>query len=177
MLHSLIIVLNSWPTEVVWLIQLVCCYIALLLMLRWFGFTGVYVFIAIVIIAANIEVLKVVHFSLLTHPVALGTVFFSSAYLATDILTEYYGAEVARRGILMGFAGSILMLLCMSLGLGFKPLTHAQAVASHVWYAGKIQNSLLTIFNPTLGIVSASLISYLIITRNKKIKLIFFKKA
>jgi len=130
-------------------------------MLRIFGSPGLFVFISVMIIAANIEVLKIVKFSLLSHPAALGTVFFAAAFWATDVLTEYYGPRVARYGILIGFAGAIIMIGAMTLSLGFRPLTALQISQNHLNYATKIQASLLTIFNRTPAIIAASLISYL----------------
>jgi len=145
-----------------WGIQLVCAYIALLLMMRFFAAAGLYIFIVIMIVAANIEVLKVVQFSLMVHPIALGTIFFAAAFWAVDVLTEYYGAQVARKAILIGFMGSLLMLMCMILGLGFKPLSPAQIIKFHLSEAPQIQNSLLSIFNSTPALLLASLTSYLI---------------
>jgi len=145
-----------------WCIQLICAYIALLCLMRFFAATGLYVFIVVMIVAANIEVLKVVQFSLMIHPIALGTIFFAAAFWAVDVLTEYYGARVARRAILIGFIGSLLMLMCMILGLGFKPLNPAQIAKFHLSEAPQIQSSLLTIFNCTPALLLSSLTSYLI---------------
>jgi len=159
-MEHFIILLNTLPTDLMWLIQLVICYAALLLMLRFFSYTGLYVFIAIAIIAGNIEVLKIVKFSVLTDPIALGTVFVSSAYLATDIITEYFGAAYARKGILLGFASAILMLTFMVLTLGFHPLTpHYGSLFIRTEH---IQQSLLYLFTPTFALLSASLFSYLL---------------
>lgn len=145
-----------------WFIQLLCSYLALLLMMRLFAAAGLQVFVVIMIVAANIEVLKVVKFTMLIHPIALGTIFFAAAFWAVDVLTEYYGAPAARKAILIGFFGSLLMLMCMILGLGFKPLDPTQIMKFHLSEAPQIQNSLLTIFNFTPVLLLASLTSYLI---------------
>ena len=160
-MNELIIYLNSIPTEIMWFVQLASCYIVLLLMLRFFGKAGMFVFIAISVIAANIEVLKVAKFAMFSHPIALGTIFFSFAFLATDVLTEYYGAKVARRAILIGFAGALLMLLFMTLELSFKPLTAGQSAHFNVLNQASLQSSLLTIFSTTPALITASLFSYL----------------
>jgi len=154
--------LNHFSTETMWLLQLAFAYCALLLLLRLFSTSGIYVYIAVMIIAANIEILKVVNFAFFEHPIALGTIFYSAAYIASDILTEYYGAHAARKGILIGFAGSILMLACMLLAMGFRPLTALEASHSGIFTAGKTQADLITVFTPTFAILTASLTSYLI---------------
>ena len=61
-----------------------------------FGEIGLYIYSAIAIIVANIQVLKLVKFSFFSEPIALGTVLFASTFLCTDILAEYYGAKKAR---------------------------------------------------------------------------------
>ena len=106
--------LNLLSPETMWFAQLICAYAALLIMMRFFAAAGLYTFIVIMIVAANIEVLKVVQFPGLIHPIALGTIFFAAAFWAVDVLTEYYGAASARKAILIGFMGSLLMLMCIT---------------------------------------------------------------
>ncbi len=133
----------------------------LLAMLRLFGFAGLFVFISVMVIAANIEVLKVVQFHLLAYPIALGTVFYASIYWATDILTEYYSPKIARLGILCGFAGAVLFIIAIILCLGFQPLANMHLTRFYL-QDKTLQASLLNIFGPVTSVLAASLISYLI---------------
>ena len=94
---------HSLPPEAIWLTLLIFSFATILVMLRIFGAAGLYVYIAISIIAANVQVLKAVKFSIFDTPVALGTILYATAYLCTDILNEFYGSKAARKSIYMGF--------------------------------------------------------------------------
>lgn len=160
-INTIVTLLNSFPIELMWVIQIIVCYIMLLVMLRLFGFAGLYVFIATMIIAANIEVLKVVQFRMFAYPIALGTVFYAAIFWATDILTEYYNAKIARRGILCGFAGAVLLIAAITLCLGFRPLADMN-ISRFYLQDQTLQSSLFNIFGPMTRILAASLVSYLI---------------
>jgi len=68
--------LNSLPVISIWLFQIVFCYLCILLSLKFFGKVGIYVYVSIAIILANIQVLKVVEFPFFPEPMALGTILF-----------------------------------------------------------------------------------------------------
>ncbi len=145
--------LNQLPPEFIWVMHLGICYGAVLLMMRLFGAAGLYTYIAIAIISANIEVLKIVQLNFFPEPIALGTILFTSAYLAVDILVEYYHAAQARKAILIGFASMLLMLVFMMLLIGFRPMQmQSQSV---------LQNDLVLLFSPAPVLFASSLISYL----------------
>ena len=99
MLTDLVAWMNGLPPEAMLVIEMVVCFTLIPIMLRLFGPAGMFVYIAIGIVGANIQVLKAVKFSFYSDPTALGTVLFASSYLCTDVLTEYYGRAAARRGI------------------------------------------------------------------------------
>src|ERR1700690_1699391 len=98
---------------------LLVCIICILLFLRLFGFVGLYIYNAVIVVAVSIQVLKTSTFAFSPEPVALGTVAFATAYLVSDILTEHYGAKVARKGVWLSFVGQILMTLMMVMTLGY----------------------------------------------------------
>lgn len=161
-MQPLILYLNSLPPEAVWILQLLFCYCSALIMLRLFGASGLYVFIGVVVIAANIDVLKVVQFSLFSEPVPLGTVLFTSTFLAVDILTQYYGPEYGKRGIQFGFAAMILMSINMTIALGFHPIGAHQAIQARLPEAYPMQTHMFALFSPALGLLIASLTSFFI---------------
>ena len=86
-----------------WLVFLLFCLCTILIFLKLFGEVGIYIYTVVAIIGANIQVLKIVDFPFFNSPIALGTILFSTTFLATDILSEYYGAKLARKNILIGF--------------------------------------------------------------------------
>ena len=153
-------------TEVVWFIMLILCFLSILIFLRLFGYVGLYVYSAIAIIAANIQVLKQANFNFFSSinekiipfyepsPIALGTILFASTFLCTDILSEYYGKEKARKNVLIGFCSFFLMTILMLVTIGIQP-------AEDEWVS-MVQESLAILFTPMTSIFVASMIAYLI---------------
>ena len=94
--EKFVTIYNSLTPIYTWIVFLFFCFLSVLIFLKLFGEVGLYVYTVIAIIAANIQVLKLVKFSFFSEPIALGTVLFASTFLCTDILAEYYGAKKAR---------------------------------------------------------------------------------
>jgi len=152
--------MHRLPPEAIWGILLVACFASIILLLRLFGAIGLYVYMAIGVIAANIQVLKVVQFSLLPEPVALGTVIFSTIFLCTDILAEYYCAKTARNGVYLSMLGMFLMTLFMHITLGFRPLDPATAPEGLQW-ALPAHDNISAIFTPAPALFLAGVVSFL----------------
>ena len=148
---DLTISLNSLSTELMWLVMLLFCFFSILIFLRLFGYVGIFIYSALAVIAANIQVLKTVDFFYSPEPVALGTILFASTFLCTDILSEYYGKDKARTNILIGFCAFLFMTILMVITIGFKPSTQD-------W----VQESLSNVFTPMTRFFIASMIAYLI---------------
>tara|TARA_B100001123_G_C15187813_1_gene978040 strand:- start:511 stop:1290 length:780 start_codon:yes stop_codon:yes gene_type:complete len=147
--EKFVIIYNSIPTDFAWIFFIFFCYTTILIFLKFFGAAGLYIFSVIAIIVANIQLLKLVKFSFFLDPIPLGTVLFASTFLCTDILTEHYGPIKARKNVLIGFSGFLLMTLLMLFTLGFSPVDI------------KIQNTLSSIFLPLPIFFAASMIAYL----------------
>ncbi len=158
--ENLIIFLNHWPPESVWILMLGTCFTAIVLLYRLFGAAGLYLYIVVAIIGANIQVLKAIQFSFYPEPVALGTALFASTYLATDILAERYGAKAARLGIWLGFSGFLLFNILMLLTLAFAPLTEDHAGETMKW-ALPYHDYMIALFMPQSALFMASMIAYL----------------
>ena len=101
--EKFVIIYNSFAPIYTWIVFLLFCFFSVLIFLKLFGEVGLYVYSVIAIIAANIQVLKLVKFSFFSEPIALGTVLFASTFLCTDILAEYYGTKKARINVLIRF--------------------------------------------------------------------------
>ncbi len=164
--QNIINLISNQNTEVVWFIMLILCFLSILVFLRLFGYVGLYVYSAIAIIAANIQVLKQANFNFFSSinekiipfyepsPIALGTILFASTFLCTDILSEYYGKEKARKNVLIGFCSFFLMTILMLVTIGIQP-------AEDEWVS-MVQESLAILFTPMTSIFIASMIAYLI---------------
>ncbi|NNG03402.1 MAG: queuosine precursor transporter [Inquilinus sp.] len=165
--------LQALPPEAVLLLLLLFCFLAILAMLRLFGEAGLYVYIVIAIIGANLQVMKQVQFPYLAEaggflhlpafgsPVALGTVLFSSTFLCTDILTEHFGRRVARRAVLIGFAGYLIWTGLVVLTLGFRPMTGAEAGEGLAWALGN-HDALAALYTPAPALFAAGMVAYLV---------------
>jgi uncharacterized integral membrane protein (TIGR00697 family) len=153
--------LQRLPPEAIWPLMLFWCFAFLIILHRLFGQAGIYVYIVAAILGANIQVLKAVKFSVFPNPVALGTILFSSTYLATDVLVERYGPAAARRGVLLGFVSYIFFTGAMLLTLAYAPLTPEQAGESMAW-ALPIHGHIEAIFLPSPALLVAGMAAYLV---------------
>ncbi len=142
--------LGSLNTFILWLIMLFFCFSSILIFLKIFGYVGLYVYSSLAVIIGNIQVLKTVDFFYSIEPVALGTVLFASTFLCTDILSEHYGREKAKKNVLIGFTSFLFMTIIMLITIGFKP-------SSNDW----VQESLTNVFTPMSRFFIASMIAYL----------------
>jgi len=120
----------------------------IILAYKLFGKNGLYAWVAMAVILANIQVMKTIEiFGLVT---ALGTVIYSSLFLVTDILNENHSKKDAQKSVWIGFFILITTTIIMQITLYFTPhesdllSPHIQAIFS---------------FLPRIAI--ASLIAYL----------------
>ncbi len=114
---------------------------------KLFGKTGLYVWVAISILYANIEVLLLVN--TFNVQMTLGNVIYGSTFLATDILNELYGSNSAKKAVKIGFFTSISMIILSQLTILYVPDVDDFA-----------RESFNTLFNVTPRIVLASSITY-----------------
>lgn len=159
---GVIALFNSWPPLVMLAVMVALAFGGLLVMFRLFGPAGIYAFIPVAVLGANVQVLKVVEFAFFPDPVALGTVLFASTFLATDILNEFYGSAAARKGVWIGFTTFLLWTLILIATLGFTPISGAQAEAAGVQGAVPVQAHMAALFTPAPALFIAGMAAYLI---------------
>lgn len=119
------------------------------LVFRVSGRDGLYAFVVAAVIIANIQVTKTVVLFGLTA--TLGNVLYGCMFLATDILSELFGAREARRCVWMGFAAMVLAVVWMQLALLYMPGPSDWA-----------HDSLSTIFGLMPRVAAGSLVAYLV---------------
>ncbi len=139
--------LATLSNEFLWLLLLLANFSAILLAYRFFGKLGLYIWIPIATILANIQVLKMV--DLFSIGVTLGNITYASSFLATDILSENYGEKSAKKAVCIGFFSLAATIIIMQIALMFKPNAF-----------DFIQESLQNIFAILPRIALASLIAY-----------------
>ena len=139
--------LSHLSNESLWLVLLLANFFAIIMSYRFFGKTGLYIWIPISTILANIQVLKMV--DLLSIGVTLGNITYASSFLVTDILSENYGKKAARKAVFIGFFSLAATVIIMNIALNFTPNEF-----------DFIQESLNNIFAILPRIAFASLIAY-----------------
>ena len=136
--------------ELLWILMLALNFACIMGMYVAFGKTGLYAWIAIAAILANVQVLKTVE--LFGFPATLGNILYAGSFLATDILSELHGKKDARRAIYIGFAAIIATTVFMQFALAFQ--------ASPDDFAHEHLSALFTILpRVTLGSIVAYVIS------------------
>ena len=133
--------------ELLFFITLLICFSMTLIFYKIFKKEGLFVWIAIATIIANIQTVKLVN--LFGIESALGTILYGSTFLATDILNEKYGKESAFKALKIGFISMIAMTILMTLSLIYIPSESDIA-----------NESLKLIFTLNIRITIASLIGF-----------------
>lgn len=97
--------------ELLFLVEMILVFVMVVLAKKFFGKEGLFIWIAIASILANIQVTKSIN--IFGISATLGNVLFSSNFLATDILTECYGMKEAKKGVYISLF-SIICYICIS---------------------------------------------------------------
>lgn len=135
--------------EAYWFVMLLLNFVAIMVAFRLWGRLGLYIWIPVSVIIANIQVTKtVVLFGL---EATLGNIVYATSFLATDILSECYGKRDAARAVGIGFFSLVVMTVLMNVALLFIPAS-----------SDFVQESLATIFGLMPRIALGSLVAYLI---------------
>lgn len=133
--------------ELLWLVMLAVNFGCILIAYRFFGRMGLYAWIPLAAVVANIQVIKLVEFFGITA--TLGNIVYASSFLVTDILSEIYGEKKAKKAVYIGLFSLLSMTILMNLALLFQPASDDFA-----------QESLITIFGFMPRLACASLIAY-----------------
>jgi len=138
-----------FKNELLWIILMLLNFGVVLLAYRFFGKLGLYSWIGVAVILANIQVLKTVElFGLVA---TLGNIIYGTTFLTTDILSEVYGKAAARKAVFIGFFSMLSMTAIMWVCLQFVPDASDFA-----------QSSLKTIFGVMPRIALGSLSAYMV---------------
>lgn len=121
----------------------------MILAYKLFGKTGLYVWTAVGVILANIQVMKTIQiFGLVT---AMGNVIYSSLFLVTDIINENHTKKDAQKAVWIGFFVLIATTIIMQISIQFIP-DETDFLSEHI----------TAIFSVLPRIAFASLVAYLI---------------
>lgn len=138
--------------EVLLVLSVLIIYGSELVFFKLFGKNGLYCFTSIATIAANIEVLIMVQaFGL---EMTLGNVLFASTFLVTDIVSELYGKEDAKKAVNLGIATSLVFIVFSQWWLLYTPAGSDFAMPA-----------MKTIFSNTPRLMIVSMVVYALVQR------------
>ncbi len=135
--------------EILFITEIILSFSGVLIAYKFFGKYGLFAWIAMNTIIANIEVVKCV--DMFTMPITLGNITFGSVFLATDILNEKYGRKIAQKGVFIGFFSLLTLTVFTQLDLLYIPNSEDFA-----------QKSMQTLFAITPRLCFGSMFAYLI---------------
>ncbi|RNB85657.1 queuosine precursor transporter [Brevibacillus panacihumi] len=90
-----------------------------LLCYRMFGRMGLYAWVGVATVLANIQVVKTIEMFGLV--MTLGNTIYASIYLTSDLLNEKYGEKAAKKAVWFGFFTLIATTIIMQLVILFDP--------------------------------------------------------
>lgn len=127
-------------------IEIIVLFSILLLCKKLFGKIGVIVWVSLATVLANIITAKNANiFGLST---AIGTVMFASTFLATDILSECYSKDDAKKAINIGLFSNVILIVSTQIALLYTP--------SEFDYAHEAMSTLFSL-NLRISIASAAM--------------------
>lgn len=135
--------------ELYWVIMILISFLGIILFYKLWGKTGLFVWLSIATITANIQTIKIVE--IFNIETALGTVLYGTTFLATDLLNEIYGNKIAKKGIMFAFASMVTVTILMSMSLIYTPSVNDIG-----------HNSLKEVFTFNVKVTLASILAFLI---------------
>ena len=138
--------------EILSLCTLIASFIAILIAVRFFGKSGLFVYTAIAVVASNLQVLKLTKYEFIDNPIALGTVIFATVFAVDNILTEYYGAEIATKNVWLSFFGYLFFAIIMEIAVLHPAVDCADCTNLHEEFS--------LLLSPSIVLLFSSLISY-----------------
>lgn len=105
--------------ELIALLFIIVNFCLVVLSYKLFGRKGLYAYIAMSVIAANIQVAKTT--TIFGIATTLGNTMFSGIFLATDLLSEKYGKKSAMTAVFIGFFMQLSFLIVTQFSLWFTP--------------------------------------------------------
>ena len=100
-------------------VNIVVTFSLVVLIEKLFKKEGLYVWVSIATILANLTVCKMI--DVFNFTTSLGNVIFASTFLATDIISEKYSAKEARKAVYLSMFAGITFIIITQLTLLFTP--------------------------------------------------------
>ena len=138
--------------EILWLLFALVNFGLIVAVYKLFGKTGLFAWIALGTVLANIQVMKSIDFTFGEFIIGatLGNIMYGTLFLVTDALGEKYGIKQAKKAVYIGFFSLIATVVIMRMAILFTPNE----------FGVDANNALVTLFVPMVRVMLASLIAY-----------------
>ena len=130
-------------------INIIITFSLVVLIEKIFKKEGLYVWLSIATILANITVCKMI--DVLSFTTSLGNVLFASTFLATDIMSEKYSKEDAKKGVFLSIFSGITFIIITQLTLLFIPSSD-----------DVVNPSMINLFSISIRTITASMFMFFI---------------
>ena len=155
-----------YRNELLWFLMLFLNFFSISYVYRTFGKVGLYAWVPISSILANLQVILLVN--LFGYETTLGNIMYAGGFLVTDILSENYGEKEARCAVKIGFVSMVVTAILMKIAVMFEP---SQVIESQANF-----ESLKLIFDFMPRILIAGLLAYGISQRHDVWAYAFWKR-
>ena len=132
---------------ILWMLMLLINFAFILYFYKKYGKNGLYAYLPVTIILAQIQVNKTIEIGGFTS--TLGNIMYGSSFLITDILSEKYGVKAAGKAVKIGLLTTIAATILFQLSVAFTPAPSDYS-----------QDAMKIIFGPISRFTIASLICY-----------------
>ncbi len=150
--------------ELLWFGQALLVLAGTVIVFRLFGRGGLMAYVVLNTILCNIEVVKIVELFGITS--TLGNAIYGATFLATDILSEFYGRKYSQRAVWLGFVSLLIMTAAMQFSILMIP-SPVDTASPHLEY----------IFKMMPRIAFASLAAYILAQTHDVWAFEFWKKV
>ena len=130
-------------------VNIIVTFTLVVLIEKLFKKEGLYVWLSIATILANLTVCKMI--DVFSFTTSLGNVLFASTFLATDIMSEKYSKKDAKRGVYISIFSGITFIIITQLTLLFIPSSD-----------DVVNDAMKTLFGISIRTISASMIMFFI---------------
>lgn len=135
--------------ELLFFVSIILSFSSVVLIAKYFGSKGLFAWIALLSVLANLIVAKQV--TIFGLEVTLGNILFSSTYLITDIISETYGLKTSKKAVIIGVLAECFFIGTTQIALLFTPNE-----------LDLVQASMANLFSMSLRITIASIAMYLL---------------
>ncbi len=130
-------------------INIIVTFSLVVLIEKLFKKEGLYVWLSIATILANLTVCKMI--GVFNYTTSLGNVLFASTFLATDIMSEKYSKKDAKKGVYLSVFSGITFIIITQLTLLFIPSSD-----------DIVNDAMKKLFSISIRTISASMIMFFI---------------